>query len=257
MGEIIRLSKARRALVAMLRYAQKIPTIPVARRINVGALAQARRQQSSPHSWSAIFIRAYGIVCSRYPHLRRAWLSWPYPRLYEHPHCVCGIAVERDWEGEKVVLKGLIRKPEDTTLEQLGEILHRLQKADVWSISSFRSSLRFGAVPRWLQGWMMWQKLDVNGKKRVKYIGTFGFSNYGMLGAESLHPVGPTTTAMTLSPITPDGDVTVKLVYDHRVLDGSYIARSLAHLEEVLHQTLLPELQGQAGGAAGNSPQAA
>lgn len=255
MGEIIRLSKARRAVVAMLRYAQKIPTVPVARRINVGALAQARRQQSPAHSWSAIFIRAYGIVCSRYPHLRRAWLSWPYPRLYEHPHCVCGLVVEREWEGEKVVLKGLIREPEVTSLDNISTILRRFQEADVWSISSFRSSLRFGAVPRWLQYLLMWQKLDMSGKQRAKYIGTFGFTNYGMLGAESLHPIGPTTTVMTLSPISPDGGVTVKLVYDHRVLDGSYVARSLAHLEEVLHQTILPELHGNLSDVA--SPHAA
>src|SRR5437867_1480680 len=207
MGEIIPLSKARRAVVAMLRYAHKIPTIPVARPINVSPLAQARRQQGSPPSWSAIFIRAYGIVCSRYPHLRRAWISWPYPRLYEHPHCVCAMVVEREWEGEKVILKGLIRTPEHTPLDQISKILRRFQEADVWSVSSFRSSLRFGAVPRWLQDLLMWHKLDVSGKHRAKYIGTFGFSNYGMLGAESLHPVGPTTTVMTLSPIKPDGDV--------------------------------------------------
>jgi pyruvate/2-oxoglutarate dehydrogenase complex dihydrolipoamide acyltransferase (E2) component len=96
----------------------------------------------------------------------------------------------------------------------------------------------------------MWQKLDISGKQRAKYIGTFGFTNYGMLGAESLHPLGPTTTVMTLSPISPDGDVTVKLVYDHRVLDGSYVARSLAHLQEVLHQTILPELQGNSSDVA-------
>jgi pyruvate/2-oxoglutarate dehydrogenase complex dihydrolipoamide acyltransferase (E2) component len=244
MGEIIPLSKARRAMVAMLRYAQKIPTVPVARTIHLGPLAQTRKQQLSPHSWSAIFIRAYGLVCSHFPHLRRAWMSWPFPRLYEHPHSVCGMAVEREWEGEKVVLKGLIREPEHTSLDQISMILRGLQEADVWSVSSFRSSLRFGAVPGWLQRLLMWQKLDVNGTRRAKYIGTFGFSNYGMLGAESLHPIGPTTTVMTLSPIKPNGDVTVKLVYDHRVLDGSYVARCLAHLEEVLHQDILLELRG-------------
>ncbi len=141
-----------------------------------------------------------------------------------------------------MLLKGLIHKPEETSLEQITKVLRWYQEADVWSVSSFRSSLRFGAIPGWLQRLVMWRKLDMCGRRRAKYIGTFGFTNYGMLGAESLHPVGPTTTVMTLSPIKANGDLTVKLVYDHRVLDGSYIARCLAYLEEILHQTMLPEL---------------
>jgi hypothetical protein len=237
-------------MAVMLEYARRVPSVPVVRPINVTPLAVARRQSVASVSWSAIFIRAYGIVCSHFPELRRAWISWPFPYLYEHPHSDAAVAVERQWGSEKVVLMGLIRKPESASLRQIHNHLHHYQSADIWSVSSYRATLRLGRLPTWLQRLVLWNKLDVSGKRRVKYSGTFGMSNYGMLGAESLHPIGPQTTIMTLSPIRPDGEVKVKLVYDHRVLDGSTIARSLAHLDEVLHDVILAEIHQDKGQAA-------
>lgn len=239
----IPISAARRAMTAMLGYARKIPSIPVVRPLNLAALIQARRHAGEPVSWSSVFIRAYGIVCSQVPELRRVWISWPRPYLYEHPHSVCAVAIQRDWEGEKVVLKGLIRSPEATSLTTIHGHLRELQTAPVWSVSSYRSSLRFGQLPTLLQRLVLWNKLDVSGERHVKYIGTFGMTNYGMLGAESLHPLGPQSTVLTLSPIRPNGDVNVKLVYDHRILDGGTIARGLACLEDVLHGAILTELR--------------
>jgi hypothetical protein len=152
------------------------------------------------------------------------------------------VAVERQWQGENAVLMARIHRPEDTPLEQIGEHLRYFREADVWSVSSFRSTLRFGMLPSLLQKAVLWERLDRSGKRRVKHVGTFGISNYGMHGAESLHPIGPQTTVLTLSPIKTNGDVTVRIVYDHRVVDGATIARSLAHLDEVLHTAVLREL---------------
>jgi hypothetical protein len=48
---------------------------------------------------------------------------------------------------------------------------------------------------------------------------------------------------MTYGPIDREtGRVNVKLIYDHRVLDGAYIARRLADLEAQLRGPLLSEL---------------
>jgi hypothetical protein len=237
-------------MAAMLAHARKIPSIPVVRPMNLAPLAQARGQAADPVSWSAVFIRAYALVCAEVPDLRRVWISWPTPHLHEHPHTVCAVAVERDWQGEKVVLMGRLRSPESASLSTLQGHLRDLQTAPVWSVSAFRNSLRFGGLPTLLQRLVLWNKLDVSGERHVKYVGTFGMTNYGMLGAESLHPLGPQATVLTLSPIRPGGEVNVKLVYDHRVLDGRTIARSLARLEDVLHGPILAELRQGARRAA-------
>ena len=48
---------------------------------------------------------------------------------------------------------------------------------------------------------------------------------------------------MTYGPISPAGEVIVKLIYDHRVLDGAYIARRLRDIEDTLHGPILDELR--------------
>jgi pyruvate/2-oxoglutarate dehydrogenase complex dihydrolipoamide acyltransferase (E2) component len=42
--------------------------------------------------------------------------------------------------------------------------------------------------------------------------------------------------------IEPDGTVCVRLIYDHRVLDGAMAARALGKLEDVLNGPILNEL---------------
>lgn len=242
MSRIVHLTPNRRALNAMLDYARQIPTVPVARRLNLSQLMQARSAVPQPPSWSAIFMRAYALTCLARTQLRRCWLSWPYPRLYEHPSNVCAVAVEREWQGAHEVFYGLVRHPETHTLAFIQNYLVRLQTAEVSKVAKFRSTLRFGKLPGFLQRWVLKSKLNFSGRRRVKYLGTFGLSNYGMLGAESLHPIGPQTTVLTMGPITTTGDVVIKLVYDHRILDGSYVARSLSCLDEILQTTILAEL---------------
>jgi hypothetical protein len=246
----ISLSPGRRAMAAFLSYAQRIPTVPVARPMKLAPLVRARAQLASRPSWSSIFMRSYGLVCSEFPPLRRVWVAWPRPHLYEHPCSICNVAVERDFDGERVVLGTPVDSPERATFSQIDTHLRHFRQADVWSIARFRMALRFGRLPRLLQRLFLWHRLDVSGKSRVKHLGTFGLTNYGMLGAESLHPIGPQTTILTPGPISPEGEVTVKLVYDHRVLDGADVARALARLDEVLHTTALAELRQAARQAA-------
>jgi pyruvate/2-oxoglutarate dehydrogenase complex dihydrolipoamide acyltransferase (E2) component len=73
-------------------------------------------------------------------------------------------------------------------------------------------------------------------------MGTFGVSVYSALGSESLHPLSPLTTTLNYGVIGRRGGVTVRLIYDHRVLDGSAVARALADLEEVLNGPIAAEL---------------
>ncbi|MBP3954110.1 hypothetical protein J8F10_02210 [Gemmata sp. G18] len=73
-------------------------------------------------------------------------------------------------------------------------------------------------------------------------MGTFGVSVYSALGAESLHPLSPLTATLNYGVIGPDGRVPVRIVYDHRALDGGTVARTLARLEEVLNGDIYREL---------------
>ena len=95
---------------------------------------------------------------------------------------------------------------------------------------------------------MLWRVgLYTSGRRRAKHLGTFGVSVYSALGAESLHPLSPLTSTLNYGPIQPDGRVAVRIIYDHRVMDGSTVARALACLQDVLSGEMLAELRGAAG----------
>jgi hypothetical protein len=91
-----------------------------------------------------------------------------------------------------------------------------------------------------------WIGLNVSGRKRAGYLGTFGVSVYSGLGAESLHPMSPLGTTLTYGTIARDGAVSVRIVYDHRIMDGATVARALAELESVLNREIVEELEKDA-----------
>ncbi len=90
---------------------------------------------------------------------------------------------------------------------------------------------------------LWWLGLNLSGYRRARNWGTFAVSVYSSLGAESLHPLSPLTTTLNYGVIADDGTVDVRIIYDHRVLDGSSVARALADLEQTLNGRLIDSLQ--------------
>src|SRR5262245_17950240 len=105
-GKTIALSTGRRLVAEILHHARQVPSLPTARLCRVPDLLAARSDAAGPPSWVAIFLKAFAVVARRFPELRRAWLRYPYHRLYEHPYSECAVVVEREWQGEPTVLVG-------------------------------------------------------------------------------------------------------------------------------------------------------
>lgn len=248
-GRRIPLTPGRRLAVDFLHFAAGVPTVPVQRRMDLRAVVRARGQLSSRPSWTAIFTKAYGRVSDDLPELRRAYVKFPRPHLVEYPSPVAAITVERDMGGERMVLIGRVRYPGEFPLPDLTARLREYSEAPVGEVKDFRRELRMARWPGPVRRLALWLGLN-SGRRRARHFGTFGVSVYSALGAESLHPLAPFTTLLNYGVIGPDGGVDVRLVYDHRVLDGATVARALAHLEEVLTGPILWELEGLAAGAA-------
>jgi hypothetical protein len=242
-GRNVPLSLPRRFICDLVHFARQIPSVPVERRMNLQAIAQARRVAVPKPSWVGIFTKAYGFVSAATPELRRAYISFPWPRLYEAAENVASIAVERPFGEENAVLFGRIRSPEQRSLPDLDRELRRLKEDPVERIGSFRQALRLSQLPRPLRRLAWWAGLNAWPRKRVHYFGTFGVSVYSGLGAASLHPLSPLTTTLNYGVLDDDGSVDVRLVYDHRVLDGATVARALEHLERVLCCEITAELR--------------
>ena len=241
-----RLGPARKFINDLVHFAQKVPTIPVARAMNIAVVAQARQAVPSRLSWTAIFMKAYSLVAQRRAQLRQIFMRWPWMHLYEHPHSVCGVAIEREYNGENLLLAAQIRGPESQSLRKLDGHLRRYKNTPVGEVGYYRMALRIGRMPLPVRRFLWWSTLNLSGFKRAKRLGTFGLSSYGRLGAEQLHPIAPFTTLLSFGPIDSAGDVVVKLVYDHRVMDGSNVARCLVELEQTLNGQILAELLAMA-----------
>jgi hypothetical protein len=241
-GVTLPLSLPRRLICDLLHFAQKIPSIPVQRRMHLGPVVAARQAASPRPSWTAIFTKAYGFVTAAYPELRRAYLSFPWPRLYEHPVNVAMLAVERDFRDERAVFFAHVQEPEKRALPEIDAKLRRYKEAPLESVGTFRRLMLVGSLPRPLRRLLWWYGLSASGRMRVRFFGTFGVTTYGGLGASSLHPRGVLTTTLNYGPIDPDGGVDVRIVYDHRVLDGRTVAQALADLERVLKHEIVAEL---------------
>lgn len=245
-GQMLPLSGPRRFIIDMVHFARRIPTIPVGRVMEVGVLAAPREAHPARPSWAVVFMKAYSLVCAEHPPLRRALVTFPRMRLYEHPQTVCALTVERRHQGEEGIFVGLFRAPEHQSLDELQDALNYYKHADVDKVGYFRQLLRICAAPMPLRRLLWWTTLNVSGWKRAKRFGTFGLTTYGSLGSEQYHPISPLSTTLTFGPIDEDGRVCVKLIYDHRVLDGAYVARRLRDVEEALHGPILQELKAAA-----------
>jgi hypothetical protein len=232
-------------LCDLLAFAKAIPSVPVQRDMNIEPVVTAREHLDSTTAigWCAIFTKAFGITAAQFPELRRAYVSFPRPHLYEHPYSIASVAIERQYQGENAIFWGHLRTPERQSLRDLQEHLRRLKMDPVESIGLFRRALLIGRFPRPLRRAAWWIGLNSSGAKRAHRLGTFGVSVYSGLGAESLHPLSPLTTTLNYGVIQRDGKVAVRFIYDHRVLDGATVARALGHMEGALKGEILAELR--------------
>jgi hypothetical protein len=258
-GRYLPLAGPRRFIGDLVHFAHRIPSAPVSRTMDLGALAGPRKRHGARPSWACIYMKACALVGAANPPLRRSYLEFPWPRLYEHPWMNCALAIERSYRGEDGFFVGLFRAPEQQALAQLQQSVEWYKHEALEKVGFYRMALRFSQAPTPVRRLLWWSTLNVSGYKRCKRFGTFGLSSYGALGAEQVHPISPLTTTLTYGPIDPATQhVVVKLIYDHRVLDGAYVARRLRDIEETLNGPILEELCGgpptMAGGPAAASP---
>jgi len=246
-GRRLSLSPARKMVLEILHHGRKVPALPLSKVMNVHKLVEARRAGAFV-SWTAIFMKGYALVAQQHSELRRAFIPFPWRHLYEHPISECGVLLEREFEGENMVLGAKIRGPERQPLAELDEHLRFFRNAPIQEVGDFRQWLRLGRLPGILRRLVFWTTLNLSGYKRAKRLGTFAISSLGSLGVEQQHPISPLTTYLTFGPIAPTGEVNVKIIYDHRVMDGRIVARCLTDLEAALNTCVLDELRAMVPG---------
>src|SRR5207302_3039307 len=84
-GKNLSLSRARRFIGDLMRHAAGVPTVSIQRRMQLAPVVAARQAAGPRPRWCAIFTKPYAFVAAARPELRRVYMSFPCPHLYEHP----------------------------------------------------------------------------------------------------------------------------------------------------------------------------
>jgi hypothetical protein len=237
------LSLSRRLACDAMHFSQKVPLVVLERRMNLAGLAAAREGAQPRPSWFAVFMKAYALVAARRPELRRSYLALPLPRLYEHAHSVASVPIERRRGGEEVICYAQFPCPEVQSIADLDAAIRCHKTAPLENIFTFRTQLALSRLPRPLRRLIWWLGLNLSGRMRAYFYGTFGVTAVSSLGADLVTLLSPLSTTLTYGVVEPNGLVAVRLVFDHRVMDGANAARALTELERVLTGEVLSELE--------------
>jgi hypothetical protein len=242
-GRSYSLTHGRRFVADVTHFSQGIPFIVVERHMHIADVVHARRLCDPRPGWLAIFVKAFGIAALAVPDLRRSWLSFPWQRLYEHPTTTVGITMVREWQGEPTVFILPIRRPEELPLTDIANRIHKAMTADVAEIGAFRRLILVGRWPKLVRRLIWWLGLRVTGSWRQKYFGTVTINNTGNAGADVLFAVTPVTSYLTFGQVTDEGQVAVRLIFDHRVYDAMPAGQGLVAMEAAINGPILQELQ--------------
>ena len=240
-GRRIGLLPSSRVRNDILYFANKVPLLPIQRRMALGSLVKVRAACPHHPSWTVLFLKAFAIVAQQIPELRRVYLGFPSPHLYEYPSSIGMVAFERQTDQGMEVFGGKLKDPASRSLAELMEAVRYFNETPPAKIKDFQRILSFGRLPGLLRRLVIWVLLHW-GRQRANFFGTFALSVYSALGAESLRPLYPATVMLNYGVFAADGTVDVRLVYDHRVMDGVIVARALQSLEKILTESMVDEV---------------
>ncbi|MDF1825446.1 MAG: hypothetical protein P1U68_12440 [Verrucomicrobiales bacterium] len=225
----------------LLYFDREVPTFPHSREIDLSKVEAVRKSLSARVSWTVIFIKAFAIIARERPVLRQAWMKYPFPRLYQNPESIAYLPVKRTHDDEEWLCFAPFSRPEGKSLDQLQARLDSYQREPVDEV--FRTQYRSAFLPTFLRRLIIGSWFRCFAKRRVKRMGTFGITTVSSRGAEIQFPPGVHTTTLTYGPMDETGKSRVTLHYDHRLMDGWFIAEVLEDLERVLNQEIFEELK--------------
>jgi len=232
-----------RALVCdLLQLEKSLPTVSHFREFDLSHLGKCRNEAVAKISWPILFIKAYALLAAKHPALRQSWMRFPRPCLYQHPHSVAMLSVKRSYEDEEWLFFASFDKPDQKDLAGLQGRLDNYRNEPVERV--FRRHYKAAHLPTWVRRSLMWIWLHWMGDRRARKMGTFGLTTVGSRGAVIQNPPGILTSTMTYGPFDESGKCRVTIAYDHRLMDGWYIAEILGELESILNNEIAEELKG-------------
>ena len=239
-GRRMKIDESRRLVLDVLYLAQKVPTCPADKYFDLRKVALQRQAAAVPISWPVLFMKAYSIVAVRMPELRRSYLRWPRPHLYENAQSVASVAVSRRYQRQDRLFWARFHQPDKTSLVDLQRQLTSFCSDPVENV--FGRQLTLSRLPTWARRMIWWGRLNLTPRHRARRVGTFGLSVLAEQGIYNRNHPHFLTMSVAYGPTEPDGRTLVTFIGDHRVMDGLAMVRGFKRLERVLCGEICDEL---------------
>lgn len=243
-GNYLKLPAVRRVISDSLYASKQLELVVGQRVMKLGPTIAARKATPSPRpSLFAIMIKAFALVSARRPELRRVFVSRPWHRLYQYDHNVFSVVVEKEFEGEKGLFLVRLDRPEEMSLYEIDAALRKKSTKPVAQCNGDRNALRIASLP-WFVRKLFWN-LVMNWSPKLRYrcLGTMGFSVTAAAGGAALTLLTPWTSAVCYDAPDENGDMVLRVTFDHRVYDGKIAGRYLAEVERELLTTVVAEIK--------------
>ena len=146
-GRSLRVSIPRRIVTDYMRLSTTIPSVPIERTMDLGAVAVACNACSPRPPWVALFGKAFALTAQELPEFRRVFLKWPWPHLYEYPASVATFAIDRVYHGEPVVVPRMVKNPAACRIRDLAQMIRDAKEAPLDEIKDFRRVLAVARLP--------------------------------------------------------------------------------------------------------------
>jgi hypothetical protein len=178
----------------------------------------------------------------RLPELRRAYMPYLFPHLYEAPYSVASLVFEREFAGEAATFLAPLTFPEQRSLSVIQDKVKSLKEDPIESHGSLRRLVRNSRPPRPIRRLLWGIGLYGNGFFRARNFGTFAVNSIAGIRAKMLTFKTPITSVWYYGLAT-HGEMTMQVAFDHRVFDGNTAGLAMSQLEGVLNNELLEEVR--------------
>jgi pyruvate/2-oxoglutarate dehydrogenase complex dihydrolipoamide acyltransferase (E2) component len=192
-------------------------------------------------------VHAAAGVLARHPQANAAIEGRLNPRIARFDTVSAKVTLDKEIEGQRVVLATVIPNLENAKLADIQDHLDRAANADPATAPEFAGIRALLGLP-WRQALSNFRAVARNLDARPAVAGTFAVTSLGHRPVDGFHSVGGTTITLGVGqvadrPVARDGKVVVapvfrlSLAFDHRVIDGAEAADVLAEIKEALEET--------------------
>jgi hypothetical protein len=230
----------RRFIVDLMRASMRVPFVSLSRPLDVGPLMAARAKAPAPPGWTAVFVKAFGIVAKDEPVLRTLYMKLPWPHFFELPRSIAMVAVARLEAGEECILPEKILSPDERPLADIDAQIRHAKNAPLEDVPPFRRILMISRLPLPLRRLTWWVVLNFE-RLRANNFGSFGVTSVSAYGRGKLEALSPGPFLLSYG-VAKSDQIDVILRWDHRVTDAAVIARVLTRLEQVLNTEISAEI---------------